>query len=240
MRREGDLKSKKFKGIGLGNWFEVLSTSPAEPGLASLQPIPTNTSREKVLAEMRKAPHQRWQGLEYKRNMLSAGGWSDLHPTGVLKASGCERIAYLTRKDGETVFGQQLFIRLTGQQEKVPFWAQLREKNNEGWPVTGAAADSPWNKLYNLGNPNSSFNRALALADATYCTNWNSFDVFQGQMWPMVAEAYAAPVFLRTGTPQDFRVNASSADISKFPGCAPKTRANSGSNPPPVSVDPAL
>jgi len=34
-----DAKSKRFLNLGAGTWIEALSTSPAEPGLAPLQPI---------------------------------------------------------------------------------------------------------------------------------------------------------------------------------------------------------
>lgn len=227
LRALGDVKAQKFRKLGPANWFEVLSTSPAEPGLASLQRIPTNTTREQVLGEMRKPPNQRWASLQYKRDetnqeMFSAGGWSDLHPVGVLKASGCERVAYLTRKDGDTIFGQETFIRLTGEQARIPFWNRLSENNNAGWRISGEAAATNWNKLYNLGNPLSSFSRSLANADIVYCTNWNNYDVFEGKMWDMVKEAYMAPVFLQAGTPNGFRINATPMDGSKYPGCVPK------------------
>jgi hypothetical protein len=230
----GDLKSQKFEPMKPGNWFEVLATSPAEPGLTSIQPIPVNTSREQVLAEREKPVAQRWQGLEYRRDALSAGGWSDLHPTGVLKASGCKRVAYFTRQDGETVFGQQVFIRLTGAQKKVPFWERIRDENDKGWQVAGSPAErSPWNRLYNNGNPASSFNRAVGAADITYCTNWNRFQTFQGQKAEMEKDAYEAPVFLKPGTPRSFQVNRPGRpDPSLFPGCIPvRAPAGAGATP---------
>lgn len=223
----GDLKSAKFEAIQPGNWFEVLSTSPAEPGLASLQPIPMNTTRDRVLAERRKPVTQRWNGLQYRRGVLSAGGWSDLEPTGVLEASGCRKTAYITRKDCETVFGQQVFVRLTGAQEEVPFWKNLKENNNKGWRVSGDTERSAWNRLYNCGNPQSSFNQAIASADITYCTDWNRFAPFEGQGAEMEREAYTAPVFLNPGVPESFRVNRPNGSTSQstHPGCIPMRSA---------------
>lgn len=187
----GDLKAQKFQAIGPGNWFEVLATSPAEPGLANFQAIPTNTSRDQVLAEMQKPALERWGGLQYRKDALSAGGWSDLAPTGVLKAKGCESVTYLTRKGGDTIFGQQVMIRLSGDKDKIPFWGKIRERNAQGWGVKGTAAeDTTWNKLSNRGNLRSSLMNSLRKADKIYCTDWDSFNPFGGEMWPMVHEAY--------------------------------------------------
>ncbi|RZA00855.1 MAG: hypothetical protein EOP11_17910 [Proteobacteria bacterium] len=214
----GDEKAKRFTALNSGNWFEVLSTSPAEPGLASLQEIPINTSRELVMAALNRPLAERWDKLEYRQDMVSAGGWSDLHPTGVLRAAGCEHVVYLTRKDGDAIFGQQVFIRLTGSTKLLPFWENLSERNNEGWKVEGAAAASAWNQLYNLGNPESSFHRSLGQAEAVYCTDWNRFKPFNGEMDSMLKDAYRAPVFLRSGGDKRLQVNPA-GQASEAPGC---------------------
>lgn len=220
--QKGDLKSQKFEAMKPNNWFEVLATSPAEPGLASLQPIPVNTTRAKVLAERERPVTERWSGLEYSKDALSAGGWSDLHPAPVLKAAGCQRVAYFSRKDGETIFGQQVFIRLTGAQQEVPFWQKIGDQNNTGWNVKGVTESSPWNRLYNLGNPDSSFNRSLRAVNISYCTDWNRYNPFKGEMPAMQKEAYSSPVFVAAGTDKSFQVNkGASPDATKFPGCLP-------------------
>ena len=237
-RRQGDEKSKRFQAMGPGNWFEVLATSPAEPGLASAQAIPTGTTRAQVLAELKRPITERWQGLNYRKDEYSAGGWADLHPTGLLRASGCERVAYLTRKDGDAVFGQQIFIRLSGSKGDIPFWEKLGEKNNDGYKVDGTkAANTPWNKLYNLGNRDSSFNRALGLADAVYCTDWNRYKVFHGEMDAMVDEAYASPVFLRGNAPKTLQVNPGKP--GSYPGCAPQRGRSEASVDSPAQAKPA-
>ncbi|MBC7371421.1 MAG: hypothetical protein H7326_07650 [Bdellovibrionaceae bacterium] len=82
-----DAKSQKFLSLGESTWAKVLSLSPAEPGLSS--------------------------SLAISRTMRSAGGWSDLHPTLVLKAAGCENIIYVARKGDESPFAQNVFRRLT-------------------------------------------------------------------------------------------------------------------------------
>ena len=228
----GDLKSAKFEAIANENWFGPLATSPVEPGLGSLQQIPMNASRELVLAERRKPVTQRWNGLPYRRGVLSAGGWSDFHPTAVLEASGCKRVVYITRKDGEAVFAQQIFIRLTGTESEVPFWKELKENNNAGWRVSGETERSAWNRLYNYGNPQSSFNQALGAADVTFCTDWNRYSPFNGEGPAMEKEAYLAPTLLTPGMPESFRLNKAegSASQSRYPGCLPM-RATMGVRP---------
>lgn len=215
--RAGDEKAKHFTSLGGATWFEVLATSPAEPGLASVQEIPTNITREQVLAAVGGGAATRWDKLATRPALLSAGGWSDLHPTGVLKAAGCEHVVYLTRRDGDAIFGQQVFIRLAGLTKIIPFWDKIGDHNNDGWKVDGEVAYTPWNALYNLGNPESSFNRALRNADAVYCTDWNRYKVFGGEMGPMVTEAYTSPVFLKAGAPKSFQVNPERS--GDFPGC---------------------
>jgi hypothetical protein len=243
-RAEGDLKSQKFQAAGQANWFEVLSVSPAEPGLANLQRIPTGTTRGQVVLEMQKPFSTRWNSLVYRDDAISAGGWSDLHPTLVLKAAGCEHVAYITRQGGDAKFGQQVFLRLTGEASKVPFWTHLEDNNARGWSVAGTpAADTNWNKIYNLGNHDSSYQRSLRAADAVYCTNWDSYNMFQEQMWPMVEQAYTSPVFLGPGAAKGLGVNppdnAPNA-ASLYPGCIPYRRQGGGEDKAEQHESPAL
>lgn len=223
--QKGDLKSKKFLALESANWFEVLSLSPAEPGLANIQNLIRNSSRESVLSELTKDYQNRWTDLQPHQKYISAGGWSDLHPTLILKAYGCENIVYLTRQNGESIFGQTVFIRLTGTQNQIPFWKELSLNNNQGWDVKGTEAEhTPWNQLYNLGNKESSFNRSLNETDAVYCTDWNSFDVFnKGQLNSMLRDSYTAPVLLRPGSSSKLQVNKVQDVVhsSGFPGCSP-------------------
>ncbi len=222
--QKGDLKSKKFLALESANWFEVLSLSPAEPGLANIQDLIRNSSRESVLIEVTKHYTQRWINLQSHEKYVSAGGWSDLHPTLILKAYGCENIIYLTRQNGESIFGQTVFIRLTGTQNQIPFWKDLSLSNNRGWDVKGTEADNtPWNQLYNLGNKDSSFNRSLSETDAVYCTDWNSFDVFHGELNSMLRDSYGAPVLLRPGSLSKLQVNKIQEGLQAgdFQGCSP-------------------
>lgn len=178
-----DEKSQRFMNLGEASWSEVLRTSPAEPGLAPLQKMTVNGE-----------------------DVISAGGWSDLHPGAVLRAHGCGKTIYLTRRGGESLFAQGVAKRLLGLPE-VP-WTQLStadavksqnvlQNNNglaldSGLPATGE--NSVWNRLYNLANPKSSFNTALSAFDAVICTDWNQFDIQKpGAISAMIQESYMAP-----------------------------------------------
>lgn len=185
-----DEKSQRFMSLGEASWSEVLRTSPAEPGLAPFQRLTANTE-----------------------SLISAGGWSDLHPGAVLRAFGCEKTIYLTRRGGESLFAQGVAKRLMGLPE-VP-WEQLSTgdtvkarnvlQNNTGLALdSGLAAvgnTSVWNRLYNLANPTSSFNVALSTFDAVICTDWNQFDIKKpGALPGMIQDSYQAPWAFRSGS----------------------------------------
>jgi hypothetical protein len=73
-RGYSDLKTRKHRSLGALRWAEVLSYSPAEPGLT--------------------------RALELPGGGVSVGGWSDLQPTLVLKNLGCEKVVFVTRFGG--------------------------------------------------------------------------------------------------------------------------------------------
>lgn len=77
-RGYADAKTARFLSLGEATWREVLSFSPAEPGLA--------------------------RALELPSGDVSFGGWSDLHPTLVLQNLGCEQVVYVTRRGDESGF----------------------------------------------------------------------------------------------------------------------------------------
>ncbi|MGE0763543.1 MAG: hypothetical protein AB7N80_09730 [Bdellovibrionales bacterium] len=175
-----DAKSQRFFALGESSWAQVMALSPAEPGLAPM--------------------------LEFKKGtepLFSAGGWSDLHPALVLKAQGCEQVVYVTRRGGESLFGQGVAKRLFGFAE-VP-WEQIstreemkainKVRNNQGKPEDQT---SLWSRLYNLANQESSYNLALKTFDGVLCTDWNRFDIIEeGAIAGMIDEAYQAPWALK-------------------------------------------
>ncbi len=225
-----DMKSSKFRKITNGTWFEVLATSPAEPGLSSLQKIPLSSTFNKKeminrgLFKRWTNSKKPWKSLHENRDgIYSAGGWSDLHPTLVLKAIGCEDVIYITRQGGESVFGQQIFIRLTGYDDKIRFWEKIGEKNRIGYTDLNQEEEgSPWNKLYNLGNPDSSYNLSIKESTAIYCTNWDAFYIFKGEVTNAIDDAYSAPLFLKDESRRNefnFGLNFQGKSKDGFPGC---------------------
>lgn len=168
-----DEKSRRFYKLGTAQWKEVLSLSPAEPGL----------SRMKAFKN---------QG----ETLVSAGGWSDLHPVLVLKAAGCENVIYVSRQGGDSIFGQGVAKRLLNLDRD---WSVLETSTPEASKRNGLLNNqgdrsdqtSLWSRLYNLGNTSSSYNESLRQASAILCTNWNDFDV-KTQLVQLIEDSYRA------------------------------------------------
>ncbi len=153
------IKNKKFHAIGPASWLEILSLSPAEPGLSNLKPF---TAQD---------------GQKY----VSAGGWSDLAPTLVLRASGCKNIVYITRQGGDSIFAQGIAKKLLNLDID---WSDLDTSNDKIAQKNGLKNDqgnisdlsSMWSNLYNVANPNSALRVSLNSASAILCTDWNNHD----------------------------------------------------------------
>lgn len=170
-------KNKKFFSLGEGTWKEILSLSPAEPGLSNLKPFEKN-----------------------KVNYVSAGGWSDLAPTLVLKASGCENVVYLTRQGGESLFAQGVAKRLLKLEID---WSKLDTSSPTNLKINTVANDlgrsddlvSTWSKLYNVANSESSLRSSLAEASAILCTDWNNHDP-KANLVDAIESSYRSPFVL--------------------------------------------
>lgn len=185
-----DEKSRRFYPLGKASWKKVLSLSPAEPGLSALLPFQAG-----------------------KEKLISAGGWSDLHPINVLKASGCEKVVYLTRQGGESLFAQGVANRLMNLQRDVSL---LNTTLNDSGDVNVLPNDG-WSKLFNLANPKSSVNTAFSQATAIACTNWNAFDV-KTNLAELVEDAYTSAYWIN---PKAGEVNLTPVLKEKKPGCQP-------------------
>lgn len=171
-------KSQRMMSLKQTTWKNALSLSPAEPGLSAFKEFKIADSNETV---------------------LSAGGWSDLHPVLVLKGAGCEKVVYVTRRGADSLFAMGLAKRLFGFKDIS--WEQLDPHNNDiakKFVNNGDPSDqtSQWSKMYNLANPKSSMSVSLQNADAVQCTNWNSFDI-KKDFRAMIADAYQAPFYLQ-------------------------------------------
>ncbi len=170
---QNDAKSQKFLSLGDAPWLQALSTSPAEPGLASI--------------------------LTLDSGKLSAGGWSDLHPTLILQAHGCQNIIYISRKGGESFFAHGVIKKLTDISGFE--WAQYEglsaderyRLNAEGQIHDVGVNASDWSKLYNMANPQSSIRRSMRAASKVVCTDWDRQNS-RVDMSAMIEEAMNAAV----------------------------------------------
>lgn len=198
-----DEKSRRFLALGSATWKQVLSLSPAEPGLSPIKKFSAN-------------------GKTY----YSAGGWSDLHPVSVLKASGCENIVYITRQGGESLFAQGVAKRLLNLDRdwtllttSTPEESAANHKlNNAGDPT--ADPKGLWSKLYNLANPASSINNSLSQASAVLCTNWDAFDVAK-DLVGLVEDSYRSPYWVAPAAKNSFLSPLGESMTNQLPGCQP-------------------
>ncbi|MCA9586149.1 MAG: hypothetical protein KC657_12410 [Myxococcales bacterium] len=164
-----DLKTQKLTSLGNATWRQILQASPAEPGL----------SRFVELADGR----------------ISAGGWSDLAPTLVLKNLGCENVIYVQREGDESQFATKIAKHL-GMNEQA------------------------WSSLFDLSNPKSAYSISVASAEGVWCTNWNSFG--DTQIGEMALDAYSAPLEVRTGFHLDaLSPYPRTTERTGRPGCTP-------------------
>lgn len=126
-----------------------------------------------------------------------AGGWVDLHPTQVAKLMGCEKVIYVTREwpeDNEFAEGVVKFFRIPEARRKA---------------------------IFDIANPESSFNQSLKEADAIWCTNWGKFKMFE--LAPMTTESFHAPTYSRVGD-DPFFSRATPLLQTYRPGCMPIER----------------
>lgn len=82
MKTYPDERSQRFLALGAMRWLDILSVSPAEPGLAEALPFQDD------------------RGQKY----LSFGGWADLSPVMILQAAGCEKVIFVTRQGADSNF----------------------------------------------------------------------------------------------------------------------------------------
>lgn len=166
-----DAKQQRFLSLPDLNWATALSLSPAEPGLSPM-------------VEFKDANGEK---------LYSAGGWSNLHPTQIIRAAGAKRVVLITREGGETPFGQGVAKRLLNLEKP---WEEILPDKSGQTPVTSYYSvkdqSSPWSKLYNMADRDSGFLRATMGADLILLTKWNDFKIQDG-MAGMVEQAYRSP-----------------------------------------------
>ncbi|HRE88238.1 MAG TPA: hypothetical protein PK095_03775 [Myxococcota bacterium] len=163
-----DAKTAKAMSLGSATWLQALSMSPAEPGLS--------------------------RGVAIDAQRVSAGGWPDLAPVLALENAGCERVIYLTRRGGESMFAVQI-ATLLGMDA-----------------ATGQA-------LYDLGTESSAFNLSLREAAGVWCTNWNAFGATD--LTGLVTDAMSAPFEVHDPTLVPLMPYAGTTNRANLPGCTP-------------------
>ncbi len=112
-----DAKSDKFRSLGTAAWRDILSVSPAEPGLS--------------------------RALELPDGRVSAGGWSDPVPTQVLVAAGCERVVLINRRDGIGGFTTGVATQLGASQADLDALYDLADPGS-GFSTSLSEASGVW------------------------------------------------------------------------------------------------
>lgn len=127
-RAFSDDKTDRARLLGEATWREVLSFSPAEPGLARALQLPRST----VVGPQ-----------------VSAGGWSDLAPTLALKNLGCQKVIYVTRRGPESNFarGVAMLLGMSASDD-----AALYDLGNaqSGYAISVEEADAVWCTDWNV------------------------------------------------------------------------------------------
>jgi hypothetical protein len=192
-------KSKRFMPLPSAQWIQALSLSPAEPGLSAALEL---------------------KSVGLNSDLISFGGWSDLHPVPVLKAAGCERVVYVTRRGGDALFGIGVAKRLLNLDK--PDWSEIDRttsgnqsqiRNNNG---SNDDQSSQWSMMYNLRNPKSSFAASINAADAVICTDWDAFDV-KSQFATMIVDSYRSAIV----TSKDANPVDPAKGFAPYAGCIP-------------------
>ena len=164
--RFNDAKTARFTSLGSPAWREALAFSPAEPGLA--------------------------RALELPDGRVSAGGWSDLHPTLVLRNMGCDQVIYVTRRGQESGFA----MGVAG--------------------LLGMDADQS-SALYDLSSRSSAYSISVAEAEGVWCTDWNNQSATD--LVGVEADAYNAPFEVRDARLMDAGYE-NTTNRAGFAGCS--------------------
>ena len=112
-----DAKSERFTRIGEARWRDILTFSPAEPGLARAQELPDGR--------------------------LSAGGWTDPVPTQVLEALGCDVVVLVNRRDGIGGFTTGVAELLGASQDELDDLYDLSDPAS-AFSLSLSRADGVW------------------------------------------------------------------------------------------------
>ncbi|MEO1573714.1 MAG: hypothetical protein AAFU65_02005 [Pseudomonadota bacterium] len=114
---DDDPKVARFSRLGASPWRDIISVSPAEPGLS--------------------------RALELPDGRVSAGGWSDPVPTQVLNALECERVILVNRRDGIGGFTTGVATQLGATESDLADQYDLADPGS-GFSQSLSEADGVW------------------------------------------------------------------------------------------------
>ncbi|MFK8016892.1 MAG: hypothetical protein AB8G17_15805 [Gammaproteobacteria bacterium] len=112
-----DPKSARFSSLGESPWRDIISVSPAEPGLS--------------------------RALELPDGRVSAGGWSDPVPAQVLGALECDRVILVNRRDGIGGFTTGVATQLGASEQDLADQFDLTDPAS-GFATSLSTADGVW------------------------------------------------------------------------------------------------
>lgn len=174
---------KSGKAISLGQaatWREILEKSPREPSLGEYVPF---------------GPAEAASGA------ISIGGWADLHPVQVLKAAGCGKVVYLTRRTPETIF--------------ITKGLPLEGRKRSGLAELLGMTEADYRGIYSLDDDNSAYSRALRQADGVWCTDWNKFGA--GEQDGIASDTWGSPLISKDA--ELLKLPMATATSPKIIGC---------------------
>lgn len=154
-RERSDLKSQKAIDLGTPTWREVISISPAEPGLS--------------------------RAVEIDDTRVSGGGWSDLHPVLVLRDMGCDKVVYVTRTDPESNFaiGVARMLGMTDEHQSALYdLANPDSSFSQSIHAADAVLCTNWNDIPTADFPGliaDGYNAPLQTTDPFFTTGEDAY-----------------------------------------------------------------
>jgi hypothetical protein len=146
-----DAKAQLFESISSSStWADALAVSPAEPSLSP--------------------------AIKLSDDVISVGGWADLHPVQILYSAGCKKVIYVTRRGQESKF--------------VVSPEPVGNRPALGVAELLGATEKVRQDLYTLSNSMSSYSDAIRKSSAVWCSDWTN--IKSGQFKEMMNEAYHA------------------------------------------------
>lgn len=150
-----------FDDFAMGYFGDKVSLERLETELSNLYPndfkakrflsLGQDTWKEVLFATISEPVLSKGVILDEDKKWVSIGGWNDELPTQVLKASGCDNVIMLNGAGGEFAFPGEMLIGLRASEDDSNALIGFDETSTP---------------------ENSSYANALAVQDASVCTQW--------------------------------------------------------------------